>query len=134
MIIDSSAVVAILKQEEDAHLYSDAIQKADSRTMSLATYLEVAMVLERTKDPLPARKLDSFVADAEINLAGITLEEMRIARAAWRDFGKGSGHKAQLNFGDLFTYALATDRREPLLFKGDDFSHTDIESALKNPR
>lgn len=76
---------------------------------------------------------ETMLSDAGFVIEPVTVEQSRIARQAYRDYGKGSGHKAQLNFGDCFSYALARDKREPILFKGDDFGHTDLRSAIKEP-
>jgi ribonuclease VapC len=132
VIVDSSAVVAILRQEEDAKIYSDAIELAVDPKMSVASYLEVALVLDRMRDPIIGRGLDAFMADSGIELVEVTPVHAQLAREAWRDFGRGSGHPAQLNFGDLFAYALANERNEPLLFKGGDFAHTDVKNALSS--
>jgi ribonuclease VapC len=98
--------------------------------MSAASYLETSIVIDRSRDPRPSRQFDLLLHEAGIEIVPVTVEQARIAREAYRDFGKGSGHPAGLNFGDCFAYALATDRGEPLLYKGDDFVHTDIRSAL----
>jgi ribonuclease VapC len=130
VIIDSSAVVAILSGEPDAHTFAKAIQDASERRMSAATYVELAAVVERTRDPVTSRLLDDFLARMRIEIMPVTTDQAQLARRAYWDFGKGSGHKAGLNFGDCFSYALARERRETLLFKGDDFVHTDVIAAL----
>ncbi|MEV4115522.1 type II toxin-antitoxin system VapC family toxin [Nonomuraea sp. NPDC049695] len=130
MIIDTSAIVAILKGEPDAAAFGAAIRDAASRRMSAATYLEVAAVVERTRDPAASRLLDDFLNRMKVDIMPVTLQQARIARRAYWDYGRGSGHKAGLNFGDCFSYALARDCREPLLFKGDDFVHTDVTPVL----
>lgn len=94
--------------------------------MSAGTYLEASIVIDRARDPLVSRRLDEIIAEAAIIIEPVTASQVRIAREAYRDFGKGSGHAAGLNFGDCFAYALAIEMNEPLLFKGDDFRHTDI--------
>ncbi len=98
--------------------------------MSAANYLESGIVTDRADDPRLGRKLDALLVEAAITIEPVTPEQARIARAAHRDFGRGSGSPARLNFGDCFAYALAIDRNEPLLYKGDDFGHTDVRSAL----
>jgi ribonuclease VapC len=98
--------------------------------MSAATFLEAAIVVDGSRDPILSREFDEFVAASGIAIEPVTERQARIAREAYRDFGKGSGHAAQLNFGDCFAYALAKDRMEPLLFKGGDFRHTDVRPAL----
>jgi ribonuclease VapC len=130
VIIDTSAVVAILNGEPDAHAFAKAIQDAAERRMSAATYLELAAVVERTRDPVASRLLDDFLARMSIEIMPVTVDQALIARRAYWDYGKGSGHRAGLNFGDCFSYALARERREELLFKGNDFVHTDVLAAL----
>jgi ribonuclease VapC len=100
--------------------------------MSAANHLEAAVVIDSARDPVASRRFDQFIAEAGIQVDPVTLSQARIARDAYRDYGKGSGHKSSLNFGDCFGYALAKETNEPLLFKGDDFSNTDIASALSN--
>ena len=129
MIIDTSAIIAILRSEPDAARFAKAIERAARRTISAATYVEVGAVIDRAGDPVASRRVDELLAAASIAIEPMTAEQARLARAAYRDFGKGSGHPAQLNFGDCFAYALAKARDEPLLFKGDDFSHTDVTPA-----
>ncbi len=133
MIVDSSALVAILKLEPDRSRYTEAIQCADQRRMSAANWLETAIVVDGSRRPGLSRALDSFVAEAGFEIVPVSLEQARLARAAYRDFGKGSGHPARLNFGDCFAYALAQWLREPLLYKGEDFGHTDVRPALPRP-
>ena len=130
MIVDTSAVVAIIFNEIEARLFSDVLERAPGCRMSAASYLEAAIVVDGNRIPLVSRRLDDLIRDAGIVIEPVTETQARIAREAYRDFGKGSGHPAQLNFGDCFAYALARDRGEPLLFKGDDFSNTDLKSAL----
>lgn len=130
MIVDTSALVAILRAEPDADVYALAIAGADTCRISAASYLESAIVIDGSRDPVASRRFDDLVAAAELIVEPVTASQAVIARAAYRDFGRGSGHPAQLNFGDCFGYALARSRGEPLLFKGDDFGHTDIASAL----
>ena len=130
MIIDTSALIAILRAEDDARDMAVAIERAPVRRISAASYLETAFVIDASRDPVASRRFDELVETAELSVEPVTHEQARIARDAYRDFGKGSGHKAGLNFGDCFAYALAKSTGEALLFKGDDFSHTDIASAL----
>ncbi len=131
MIVDSSAVVAILHGESDSQLYSDAIDRSTHHRMSAGTLLEAAIVIDRFRDPILSREFDELMREAAITIEPVTEAQARIAREAYRDFGKGSGHAAGLNFGDCFAYALSKVTGEPLLFKGDDFTKTDIVSALK---
>ena len=128
MIIDTSAVVAILLAESDAARYERAISTAWPRRMSMVALLETTMVIEGRSGPEAGSDLDLFLQEADIELTPVTLEQVEAARRAWRRFGKGN-HRAALNFGDRFAYALAKATGEPLLFKGDDFAHTDIKAA-----
>lgn len=130
MIIGTSALVAFLRAEPDAERYAIAIEEAAPRWLSAANFVEAAAVIDGSHDPVASRRLDDLLAEAEILIAPVTEEQARVARAAYRDYGKGSGHPAKLDFGDCFAYALARTRGEPLLFKGDDFSHTDVAAAL----
>lgn len=131
MIIDTSALIAILRGEPDAEQISQALEHAQtSRRMSSATYLETCLVIDASKDPVLSRNLDRLIEIAQIEIVAFTSEHARLARQAYIDFGKGSGHPAQLNFGDCFAYALARALDEPILFKGSDFGQTDLISAL----
>ncbi len=130
MIIDTSALIAILRAEPDAQQHAEAIEKAEHRRMSAANFLETAVVMDKTKDPVVSRRFDDLVEAARIEIEPVTESQARIARAAYRDFGKGTGHPAGLNFGDCFAYALASEFGEPLLFKGNDFVHTDLTPAI----
>lgn len=132
MITDTSALIAILKEEDDAAVYARAIATADARRLSAASYLECGIVLDAQRDPILSRALDELVEEARLTIEPVTERQARIARQAYVDFGKGSGHPAGLNFGDCLSYALAIDLREPLLWKGDDFEHTGIPSALES--
>ncbi len=130
MIIDTSVLVAILRGESDARTLSNAISAADRRRISAGTFVETAIVVDGNRDPVLSRRLDELIKDAEIAIEPVTEEQAHVARAAYRDFGKRSGHPARLNLGDCFAYALAKTTGEPLLFKGEDFDHTDIEPAI----
>ncbi len=130
MIVDASAVVAILFRESDAERYEEAIAAAPHCRMSVVNFVEAAMVLESRDGPARGESLDAFLASAQVELAPMTPDHARAARQAWRRFGKGN-HPAGLNFGDCFAYALAETSNEPLLFKGGDFALTDIEDALR---
>jgi ribonuclease VapC len=130
VIIDTSAVITILRAESDAAVYAKAIEAAAVRRMSAANLLEAAVVIDASRDPVASRRFDELVHAAEIRVEPVTEAQAHIARDAYRDFGKGSGHKAGLNFGDCFAYALAKDLDEPLLFKGNDFIHTDVVPAV----
>jgi ribonuclease VapC len=130
VIVDTSALLAILRAEPDAADFAEAIEAAASRRMSAANYLEAAVVMDSARDPIVSRRFDELCTAADIRIEPVTEAQARTAREAYRDFGRGSGHPAGLNFGDCFAYALAKDTREPLLYKGKDFIHTDLASAL----
>jgi len=132
MIIDTSAIIAILRNEKDAALYARAIADATDRRVSAINFVESAVVIDASQDPIATRRFDDFMKEANISVEPVTETQAQIARYAYRDFGKGSGHPAKLNFGDCFAYALAKTLVEPLLFKGNDFVHTDIISVLPN--
>jgi len=130
MIVDSSALIAILRDEPDAPEIAETLQQAPIRRLSAVTYVEAAVVADNDRNPVLSRRFDNLIRDAEVQIEPVTVRQAEIARQAYRDFGKGR-HKARLNFGDCFAYALAKEMDEPLLFKGRDFSRTDIESALR---
>jgi ribonuclease VapC len=130
VIVDSSALIAMLKWEPETQRLTEALFGPEPASLSAANYLETSIVVDRSRDPRLSRQFDVLLREAAIEIVPVTVEQARIARAAYRDFGKGSGHPAGLNFGDCFAYALATDRNESLLYKGDDFVHTDVRSAL----
>jgi ribonuclease VapC len=103
-----------------------AIADATIRRVSAVNFVESAVVIDASRDPIATRRFDDFIREANISIEPVTEIQAQIARSAYRDFGKGSGHPAKLNFGDCFAYALAKELGEPLLFKGDDFAQTDI--------
>jgi|SRR5579864_9492944 len=128
MILDTSAIIAILRDEPDATELAEAVESAEVRRISAATYVEAAIVTDSNKDPVLSRSLDSFLQRSLVRIEPVTVEQARVAREAYRDFGKGR-HRAGLNLGDCFAYALAKEKGEPLLYKGDDFRKTDIDAA-----
>ncbi|PYB72516.1 type II toxin-antitoxin system VapC family toxin [Rhizobium wuzhouense] len=128
MIVDTSAMVAIFYGEPEATDFTQRIHGAAITRMSVANYLELSMVIEKQLGPDGMRQVDTFIRRAAIIIEPVTVEQGNLARQAFLDFGKGR-HKAGLNFGDCFAYALAKDLDEPLLFKGKDFAATDIRSA-----
>jgi len=128
MIVDSSAIIAVLRNEPDAAAISAALQQAPICRMSAVTYVEAAVVTDSNGNPVLSRRFDDLLRDVKMRVESVTFDHARIARQAYRDFGKGR-HKAGLNFGDCFAYALAKDLDEPLLFKGDDFRHTDVDAV-----
>jgi len=130
VIIDTSAVIAILRGEPDAAWMAEAIVRARTRRISAASFVEAGVVTDSNRNPLLSRRLDSFLHEFEVTIEPVTVRQAELAREAYRDFGKGR-HRAGLNFGDCFAYALAKEAGESLLFKGDDFCHTDVEPASK---
>jgi len=130
MIVDSSAILAILYNEPDAAQFAQAIATADYCYISAATLAEAAIVVDLQTDATGSRQFDSFLRRSGIIVESVTEEQAHLARQAYFDFGKVR-HPAGLNFGDCFAYALAKAMGEPLLFKGADFSKTDIEPALR---
>lgn len=130
MILDTSAIIAILKNEAEADVFSEAIEAAKTVRISAANYLETHLLVDRYRNPILNARLETIFENPGIQIEPVTVEQAKIARFAYRDYGKGSGHRANLNFGDCFSYALAREKREPILFKGDDFVHTDLRSAL----
>lgn len=129
MIVDTSALVAILYREEDAPLFAEAIESAECCRMSAGNYLECAIVVDRQRGAAAGRQFDTLVSRTGINIEPVTRAQADLARQAYFEFGRGN-HPAGLNFGDCFSYALAKSLREPLLFKGADFARTDIVSVL----
>lgn len=128
MIVDTSAIIAILFDEADTDRYDRAIVAAPVCRMSVANFLEATLVLEGREGVGAGHAFDAFVEEAEIELVPVTVEQAHAARRAWRRFGRGN-HPAALNFGDCFAYALAEATSEPLLYKGEDFALTDIPAA-----
>lgn len=130
MIVDTSVIISLLKEEPDSRLWSDVmLDYQPGLRMSAAGYLEAGIVLDANNDPRLSARLDELIAFFGIAIEPVTIEQARLARAAYRAFGKGS-HPAKLNFGDCFAYALAKATGEPLLFKGGDFAQTDVARAL----
>jgi ribonuclease VapC len=130
VIIDTSAIIAILRDEPDSFSYAEAIAKTSSRRVSAVNYVEAAVVIDGSRNPVASRRFDDLFREAELVVEPVTELQARLAREAYRDFGKGSGHPAGLNFGDCFAYALSKATGEPILFKSNDFRRTDLTSAL----
>ena len=130
MIVDSSALVAIIWGEAEEAQCVAAIADCNGAVMSAGNYLEASIVIDKDRNPLLSARLDTTLTKLGIEIVAVTAAQAKIARQAYRDFGKGSGHTAKLNFGDCFAYALAKAAGEPLLFKGNDFRHTDINAAV----
>jgi ribonuclease VapC len=133
VILDTSALLAILLREKEAELFTQVVGNAEVARISAASYLEAAIVIEGSRDAILRQVLDDFLAEFNINIEPVTAEQARLARRAFTFFGKGM-NPAGLNFGDCFTYALAKEKREPLLFKGNDFSRTDLIPAWEPGR
>lgn len=127
MIIDTSALIAILKLEPGHEAIARAIEDASTHRVSAATYLELWVVVHRLRDPFISEQLAQLLAEID---QPVTITQAELAQDAYRIFGRGSGHPAKLNFGDCFASALAIERGEPLLFVGDDFRYTDSVTAL----
>jgi ribonuclease VapC len=130
MIIETSALVAILRDEPQAEICARAIESAAERRISAVNFVEAAVVIDGSRDPIASRRFDDLLRAARVRIEPVTESQARLARDAYRDFGKGSGHTAELNFGDCFAYALAKVTGEPLLFIGTDFAHTDLTPAI----
>lgn len=128
VVIDTSAIVAILQDEPERSRFTEAIEREDARFISAATLLEVSMIIEARFGPEGVRDLDLFLAKARFETIPVDGPQAMVAREAFRAFGKGR-HPAGLNYGDLFAYALAKSLGERLLWKGDDFGRTDLEPA-----
>jgi ribonuclease VapC len=130
MIVDSSAIVAILRGEPEAEPFLAIIRAEPDAEMSAGNYLEIGIVIDRDCDAVLSAELDPMLDQLGINIVTVTPEHARIARRAYRDFGRGSGHPAKLNFGDCFAYALAMERGQALLYKGDDFAHAGLAKVV----
>ncbi len=130
MIVDSSAIVAIIKGEMETAVFASAMETARVIRVSAATYFESSIVVDGNRNPKLSARFDELMSISKLVIEPVTAEQARVARQAYRDYGRGSGHPAKLNFGDCFSYALARDKREPILFKGAEFAHTDLRSAL----
>jgi ribonuclease VapC len=132
MIVDTSALVAIIVGEPERAIFLEAILNDPSTKASAGTLLELGIVIDRLADPLATRRVDDLMSTLGIEVVPVTAQQVSLGRAAYRDFGRGSGHRARLNFGDCFAYALARETGEPLLFKGDDFTQTGITAAVSS--
>lgn len=132
MVIDTSAIMAILQREQDARGYANAIEAADRRLISTVSVLEAGILAKSRKGDQGAQELDGFLVSADLEIVPFDMEQVAVARDAFDRFGKGR-HAAGLNFGDCAVYALAATRAEPLLFKGNDFAATDLDPASPIP-
>ncbi len=131
MIIDSSAILAIVLLEPDEPKMLSAVMAATAIRMSAANWLETSIIVDSRQNRKVAAKFDAIITDLNIEIAAVSKEQAVIARDAYRRFGRGR-HPAKLHYGDCFAYALALTTGEPLLFKGNDFSQTDVEPALRD--
>jgi ribonuclease VapC len=129
VIVDASALLAILFQEPEAAVFTTALAGALAPRMSAVNYLEAAICIDGQNSIIAAQAFDAFMELSAITIEPVSLSQMRLARRAYAQFGKGH-HSASLNFGDAFAYALAKERDEPLLFKGNDFIHTDVRRVV----
>lgn len=120
MIVDASALLAVLLDEPEAEAMARAIATAEIVVLSAATYVEAAIVVDSARSRTLATQLDTILTREGIQIEPVTVDQARIAREPYRRYGRGSGHRARLNFGDCFAHALAKARDEPLLFKGDE--------------
>jgi len=130
MIVDTSAIMAILLAEPERESLVRAIAGSDRPRMSAASYVECGLVVDAVGDPVLSSRLDQLLEALGVAIEPVTVEQARLARDAGRAYGRGSGHPARLNFGDCFTYALARSTGEPLLFKGEDFARTDLRPVV----
>ena len=129
MVLDTSAILALLLDEPEAEEFRTALELDDTRIVSAATLLEAAVVIEARKGDAAGRELDRLIDKAGIAVVSVDADQVEEARRAWRRFGRGR-HEAGLNYGDLFSYALSRTTGEPLLFKGDDFRRTDVARVI----
>ena len=125
MIVDASALLAILFDEPEAEQFAGLLAQAEAPRMSAVNYLEAAIRIDQQDSVVATQAFDAFIELSGIAIEPVTVEHTRLARRAYAMFGKGR-HRAGLNFGDVFAYALAKSRQEPLLYKGNDFVHTDV--------
>jgi ribonuclease VapC len=130
MIVDTSAIIAMLQLKPEATAMLRVLSTRRDAIMSAGSYLECGIVVDSAKNPKASANFDMLIRDLRIGIEPVTAEHAKLARQAYRDFGKGSGHRAQLNFGDCFAYALAMERGEALLYKGDDFEHAGLAKVV----
>ena len=131
MIVDSSALLAVILNEEDEPRFAEAMIDATALRMSAANWVEAAIVVDSHRNPTAKIRFEDLVSALRLEIMPVTVDDAHRTRAAHNDYGRGN-HRARLNYGDCFAYALAKSRGEPLLFKGNDFAQTDIEPALKD--
>lgn len=128
MIVDTSAIMAIALEESERDVLLRRIWEARERKISAGTWMELATVIAR-RHPEKTRLIETLLRSIKLEIVDLTLEQAQLGRDGYRAYGRGTGHRAHLNFGDCFAYALAKATGEPLLFKGDDFVHTDVTPA-----
>lgn len=129
VIVDTSAIVAIVSGESGAQVLKEALERSPNSRMSAPNYVELCAIMQRRDRPEISRLVDRLLDDYGIQVEAVDADQARVAAQAYRDYGRGSGHPARLNLGDTYSYALAQVTGEPLLFRGDDFTHTDIRPA-----
>lgn len=129
MIVDTSALLAIALDEPEAADFAERIIASELVEMSAVTHVEFTAVMSRTREPAVVGRAARLVRLLGVQVAPVTTAQADVAARAYEQYGKGCGHPAGLNLGDVFAYALAMDRDRPLLFKGDDFGHTDVRVA-----
>ena len=130
MVVDTSALIAVLNMEPESARLAAAMEADANHLISAATVVEAGVAIEERYGSAGGRELDLFIARASLSIEAVTAQQAEVAREAWRRYGKGR-HSAGLNSGDCFSYALARVMGEPLLFKGDDFGHTDVDQAFR---
>ncbi|HXP84209.1 MAG TPA: type II toxin-antitoxin system VapC family toxin [Bryobacteraceae bacterium] len=147
MIVDTSVAMAILRGEREGRSFAEIMELEEGARgqapgagrraarqatlkMSVASYVEAGVAMDAARNPVVSRQLDELIRIAGIELRPVTVEQARLAREAYRDFGRGSGHAAKLNLGDCYAYALAKELGEPLLFQGAGLAETDVEAAV----
>ena len=130
MIVDASALLAVVLAEPDAARYADAMTDAEHLRISAPSWFEASLIVDRRGDTLARSRFDEFARTFEVSIEPFTAAHAIAARQAWREYGRGSRHPAKLTFGDCLAYGFAKVEGEPLLYKGDDFPHTDIRPAL----
>ena len=128
MIVDTSAILAIVLGEPESEAFMQKFAEAEVHRVSVGTWIELGVVVQR-QHPEKSHLVENFLREAGIQYESVSLEQAEIGRKGYQQFGQASGHKARLNFGDCFAYALAKSTGEPLLFKGNDFAQTDITAA-----
>lgn len=133
MIVDTSAIVAISLGEPEAQALKEALLRSPNPRISAPNYVELCAVMQRRDRPEIGRMVDRLLHDCAIRVEAFDADHARVAAQAYRDYGRGSGHPARLNLGDVYSYALAHVTGEPLLFRGDYFTHTDVRLATQRP-